>query len=118
MNIQIYNLSNDNKIKDIGKNLSIPSVLYYSSNGNNNNGNNTNCINNTISKKSLENIVHKFTCDSKTCCIDKDLYQKLVDNIQPSKKENIKYNRKLSRRRSKKYKSVQKSRKKDKNNTK
>ena len=113
MNIQIYNLSSANKIKDIGKNLSIPSVLYYSSSCNN--GNNDN---NTTSRKGLENIVHKFTCDSKTCCIDKDLYQKLVDNIQPSKKENRKYNRKLSRRRSKKYRSVQKSRKKDNNNTK
>ena len=115
MNIQIYNLSSANKIKDIGKNLSIPSVLYYSSSSNNgNNDNNGNNSNNTTSKKSLENIVHKFTCDSKTCCIDKDLYQKLVDNIQPSKKENRKYNRKLSRRRSKKYRSVQKSKKKDK----
>ena len=106
MNIQIYNLSNANKIKDIGKNLSIPSVLYYSSTCNNGN--------NTTSKKGLENIVHKFTCDSKTCCIDKDLYQKLVDNIQPSKKENRKYNRKLSKRRNIKYKNLQKSRKKDK----
>ena len=115
MNIQIYNLSNANKIKDIGKNLSIPSVLYYSSTCNNgNNGNNGNTGNNTTSKKGLENIVHKFTCDSKTCCIDKDLYQKLVDNIQPSKKENRKYNRKLSKRRNIKYKNLQKSRKKDK----
>ena len=112
MNIQIYNLSSANKIKDIGKNLSIPSVLYYTSACNN--SNHTSNTNNGTSKKGLENIVHKFTCDSKTCCIDKDLYQKLVDNIQPSKKENRKYNKKLSRRRSKKYKSVQKSRKKDK----
>lgn len=112
MNIQIYNLASVNKIKDVGKNLSIPSVLYYSSSPNN--GNNTNCVNNTTSKKTLENIINKFTCDNKTCCIDKDLYQKLIDNVQPSKKENRKYNRKLSRRRSKKYRSVQKSKKKDK----
>lgn len=110
MNIQIYNLSSANKIKDIGKNLSIPSVLYYTSACNN--------TNNGTSKKGLENIINKFTCDNKSCCIDKDLYQKLVDNIQPSKKENRKYNRKLSRRRSKKYRSVQKTKKKDKNNTK
>ena len=113
MNIQIYNLSNANKIKDIGKNLSIPSVLYYTSSCNN-----TSNTNNGTSKKGLENIINKFTCDNKSCCIDKDLYQKLVDNIQPSKKENRKYNRKLSKRRNIKYKNMQKSRKKDKNNTK
>ena len=92
MNIQIINLTESNKLKDKFKNLSIPSSLYYN--------NNTNTINTTT----LNTVLNNFKCIQDECCIDEKLYNNLIYNLKPNKCENIKVNKKLTRRKSKKYK--------------
>lgn len=96
MNLQIINLTDSNKLKDLGKNLSIPSVFYYKSKKEN---------------KSVSDLVNNFTCNKDTCCIDLNVYKNLLDNIKANKTEMKQYNKKLTRRKSKKYKSMRKSKK-------
>ena len=80
MNIQIYNLLNKDfdKIKQIGNKLSVPSFLHYKKDNDYN-----------ILDNSLENIVHKFTCNKNSCCIDLKTYNNLLDNVKISEKNTI-----------------------------
>ena len=94
MNINIFNLIESSKLKNIDKNLSVPSALYYK-------GQNQN-------SKNLNNIVTNFTCNKNECCIDRYLYTTLLNNIKPNKEEN----KKMTRRRNKKNRSTRKSSKK------
>lgn len=96
MNIQIINLSNDSKLKELSKNLCLPSAFYYKNK----------------EKNLLENILDNFTCKNNKCSIDKGVYEILLKNIKPSDNDTKNHNKKLSRKRSRKYKNVQKSRKK------
>ncbi len=96
MNIQIINLCNDSKLKDLSKNLSLPSAFYYKNRENNR----------------LENILDNFTCKDNKCSIDKGVYEILLKNIKPSDNETKTHSKKLTRKKSKKYKNMQKSRKK------
>lgn len=97
MNIQVFNLIDKNKLKNLDKNLSIPSILHYQTTNTNN---------------KLNNILSNFTCNKHNCCIDKNLYNTLVDNIKPDKEDNKKYYKQNTKRRNKKYKSTRKTSKK------
>ena len=97
MNIQIFNLSNSDKLKNIDKNLSIPSVLYYQSSDTN---------------KHLNDIITNFRCNKNNCCIDKNIYNSLIENVKPNKKEHNNYNKQMTKRRNKKYNSTRKTSKK------
>ena len=90
INIQISNLADNKKMKDIG-NLSIPSALYYRKDNNN-------CDNTLDTVNSLNNIVNDFSCRKHECCVDKDIYYLMVDNIRITKPHTVKYNKRKSRR--------------------
>ena len=89
INIQISNLADNKKMKGIG-NLSIPSALYYSKDNNK--------CDNTLD--TVNNIVNDFSCRKHECCVDKEIYHHLVDNIRISKQHTLKYNKRKSRRNS------------------
>lgn len=97
MNIQIFNLVDSSKLKNIDKNLSIPSPLYYE------NGKNS---------KNLNTIVTNFSCNKNDNCIDKNIFSCLVDNIKPTKQENKNYSKQITRRRNRKQNSTRKTSKK------
>lgn len=101
MNIQIINFTESNKLKDKLKdklkNLSIPSSLYYN--------NNTTKINTTT----LNTVLNNFKCIDNECCIDEKLYNNLIYNLKPNKCESKKYNKNLTRRKSKKIKTYNKT---------
>ena len=94
MNIQIINFTESNKLKDLDKNLSIPLPLFYKQDKN---------------KNGSENNITNFTCDKKNCCIDKTLYNNLINNIKLNKFEKNKFSRKMTKRTNKNYKSTRKT---------
>ena len=100
MNKLLKNLSLHDGIRGLGKNLSIPRALFY-------NGPREDNISHF---QSPEKTLRKFTCKNNEDCIDRGIYDKLVNNVIPDKIENVKREKKLTR--SKSSKSMRKSRKK------
>lgn len=89
MNVQVINVFNDNVLKKLGKNLSIPSALHYEK---------------SLDKKNMLHILNNFNCDKSSCCIDSTLYKNLINNVKPTKRASRKIYRKISNRKSKKLK--------------
>jgi hypothetical protein len=103
MNILLKHLSIREGNSGLGKNLSIPKALFY----------NGPREDNISPFQSLEKTVHKFTCKNNEYCIDRGIYDKLVNNVMPFKSETVKREKNLTRgKSSKSSKSMRKSRKK------
>lgn len=103
MNKLLKHLSIHEGYNGLGKNLSIPRALFY----------NGPREDNISSFQSLEKTVHKFTYKNNEYCIDRGIYDKLVNNAMPFKSETVKHDKKLTRSKSSRSsKSMRKSRKK------
>lgn len=100
MNLPIINLLDNSKLKHLGKNLSMPAVFYYMPIRDN---------------KSVSDLIHNFNCDKDSCCIDKNVYNNLLDNIKAKNSDIKQHNKNATRRKSKKYISIKKTKKLKKN---